>query len=211
MMVLGLRQSYFDGEIQRANDQVERRVKEIGTVYEIGRAIDKVDNQHLLRLSTERAAAVMDAQACSLMLKQPGTNSLVIAASHGLPDQIVENTRIFIGQGISGRVAATGEPLLLNSLADSPSFQGEKVEGLPGVSSSICMPMKDESGDVIGVLCIRRSARSPSFNEADLRLFGIFGTHATLAINNAKLYQRLNNKLQELSTIGALTETISST
>jgi PAS domain S-box-containing protein len=211
MMVLGLRQSYWHAEVQRANDQVERRVREIGTVYEIGRAIDKVDNQHLLRLITERAAAVMDAQACSLMLKQPGTNSLVIAASHGLPDQVVENTRIFIGQGISGRVAATGEPLLLQSLADAPMFRGQNVEGVPGVASSICMPMKDESGDVIGVLCIRRSARAASFNDADLRLFGIFATHATLAINNAKLYQKLNNKLQELSTLSALTETISST
>ena len=211
MMVLALRQTYWNEEIQRANDQVEQRVREIGTVYEIGRAIDKVDNQHLLRLITERAAAVMEAQACSLMLKQPGTNSLVIAASHGLPDQVVENTRIFVGQGISGRVAATGEPLLLNSLADAPIFRGERVEGVPGVASSICMPMKDESGDVIGVLCIRRSARAASFNDADLRLFGIFATHATLAINNAKLYQKLNNKLQELSTLSALTETISST
>lgn len=210
LIVLGLRQRHWQEEVDIANSQVERRIREIATVYEIGRAMDKVDINRLLRLITERAAAVMDAQACSLLLKQAGTNSLIIAASYGLPNEVVENTRIFIGQGISGRVAATGEPLLLQSLADEPSFKGEVVQGVPGVSSSICMPMRDDSGDVFGVLCIRRSARSPQFTEGDLRLFSIFATHATFALNNAHLYKKLDNKLQELSTLSALTETISS-
>jgi hypothetical protein len=71
MMVLGLRQQTWQDEVKLANTQVERRIREVGTVYEIGRAIDRVDIQHLLRLITERAAAVMDAQACSLLIKQP--------------------------------------------------------------------------------------------------------------------------------------------
>jgi len=208
---IALRQRRWRGEIEAAQAQAERRIREVATVYDIGQAMDKVEIDRLLDMVTEKAAAVMEAQACSLLLRLPESDSLVIAAAWGLTDHVVENARIFVGSSIAGRVVETGEPLLLNSLSDDPRFLGSGVHQLPDVSSSICMPMKDENGAVQGVLCIRRSGDGPHFRDDDLRLFSIFATQAGLAINNAQLYARLNHKLQELSTLAALTETITST
>ena len=209
--VIALRQIRWQEEITIAQTQAERRIREVATVYDIGQAMDKVEIDRLLDMVTEKAAAVMDAQACSLLLRLPETDSLVIAASFGLPSDIVENARIFVGSSVAGRVVETGEPLLLNSLDDDPRFQGSGIGGVADVSSSISMPMKDENGVVQGVLCIRRRAEAQVFTGEDLRLFSIFATQAGLAINNAQLYARLNHKLQELSTLAALTETITST
>lgn len=207
-LALALRQAQWQQAVTTSEEQVEQRLREVATVFEVGQAMDKVEIDRLLDMITEKAAHVMDAQTCSLLLKLPDTNSLVILASYGLADEVVENTRIFMGEGIAGRVAATGDPLLLNSLGDDPRFTG--VSGRPEVTSSICMPMKDENGSVHGVLCIRRRAPSPLFTREDLKLFSIFATQAALAVNNAQLYARLNHKLQELSTLAALTETVSS-
>ncbi len=209
--VIALRQTRWQDEITVAQSQVEKRIREVATVYEIGQAMDSVEIDRLLDMITEKAAAVMEAQACSLLLRLPDTDSLVIAAAFGLPSDVVENTRIFVGSSVAGRVVETGEPLLLNSLDDDPRFQGSGIGGVADVSSSICMPMKDENGVVQGVLCIRRRAAGLLFSDEDLRLFSIFATQAGLAINNAQLYARLNHKLQELSTLAALTETITST
>ncbi len=209
--VIALRQTRWQDEITVAQAQIERRIREVATVYEIGQAMDSVEIDRLLDMITEKAAAVMEAQACSLLLRLPDTDSLVIAASFGLPSDVVENSRIFVGSSVAGRVVQTGEPLLLNSLDDDPRFQGSGIGSVADVSSSICMPMKDENGVVQGVLCIRRRAAGPLFSEEDLRLFSIFATQAGLAINNAQLYARLNHKLQELATLAALTETITST
>ncbi len=208
---IALRQTRWQDEIFAAQTQVERRIREVATVYEIGQAMDKIEIDRLLEMVTEKAAAVMEAQACSLLLRQPDSDSLVIAASYGLPSDIVENARIFIGSSVAGRVVETGVPLLLNSLADDPRFQGSGIGSVADVSSSICMPMKDENGAVQGVLCIRRRSEGPLFTDEDLRLFSIFATQAGLAINNAQLYAKLSHKLQELSTLAALTETITST
>ena len=208
---IALRQEHWKEEVAQAQTQTERRIREVATVYDIGQAIDKVEIDRLLDMITERAAAVMEAEACSLLLRLPEADSLVIAASHGLPDEVVENVRVFVGSSIAGRVVETGEPLLLNSLADDPHFKDRQVHQVPDVSSSICMPLKDESGTVFGVLCIRRSHDAALFNHEDLRLFSIFATQAGLAINNAQLYAKLNHKYQELSTLAALTETITST
>ena len=209
--VIALRQMRWQDEITAAQAQVERRIREVATVYEIGQAMDKVEIDRLLDMITEKAAAVMEAQACSLLLRVPETDSLVIAASFGLPNDIVENARVFIGSSVAGRVVETGEPLLLNSLADDVRFAGSGIGSVADVSSSICMPMKDENGTVQGVLCIRRRAEGLLFTDEDLRLFSIFATQAGLAINNAQLYAKLSHKLQELSTLAALTETITST
>lgn len=207
--VLGIRQSASRHEVLLAQAQVERRIREVATVYEVGQAMDKIEIDRLLDMITERAARVMDAQACSLLLKISDTDSLAIAASYGIEDEIVENTRIFIGQGIAGQVAASGKPVRLGDLANDPHFRG--MQSSPNVSSSICMPMNDENGRVAGVLCIRRRAPSAPFTDEDMRLFSIFATQVSFAVNNARLYGRLNHKLQELSTLAALTQTISST
>ena len=210
-VAIAQRQTRWQEEIRVAQAQAERRIREMATVYEIGQAMDKVEIDRLLDMVTEKAAAVMEAQTCSLLLRLPESDSLVIAASFGLPSDIVENSRIFVGSSIAGRVVETGEPLLLNSLEDDPRFQGSGIGSVADVSSSICMPMKDENAVVQGVLCIRRRADGPVFTDEDLRLFSIFSTQAGLAINNAQLYAKLNHKLQELSTLAALTETITST
>lgn len=209
--VMGLRQARFQAQINRAQAQAERRIREVATVYEIGQAMDRVEIDRLLDMVTEKATAVMDAQACSLLLRVPDSNSLMIAASYGLPEDVVENARIFVGESIAGRVVETGEPLRLESLSDDPRFQERPIVGNPEVSSSLCMPMKDENGQAMGVLCIRRSKPSPVFSDEDMRLFSIFATQASLAINNAQLYAKLNHKIQELSTLAALTQTITST
>src|SRR5207302_2815380 len=65
-------------ELQR---QSQRRIEEVSTIYEIGQAVDSVGIERLLEIITEKAAHVMDAQACSLMRLSPQTKSLTIAAS----------------------------------------------------------------------------------------------------------------------------------
>ncbi len=195
-----------------ARRQTEKRLREVATIYEIGRAIDRIDIDDLFNFITQKAADVMDAQACSLMLINNTTDQLYIAASCGLPDEVVENTRILIGQGIAGRVAQTGEALLVQSDARSdPRFKGARGIGLPGISSSITMPMMDEHRQVKGVLSIRRRTPSAPFTEDDKRLFSIFATQAALAIKNARLYRELRSRVQELQTLSSLTETISLT
>jgi signal transduction histidine kinase len=195
-----------------ARRQIERRLREVAAIYDIGTAIDQIDIDELLDLITRKAADVMEAQACSMMLRNDATDQLVIASAFGLPDEVVENTRVLVGEGIAGRVAQTGEALLVNHDArHDPRFKGARTVGLPGISSSIVMPMFNEHRQVRGVLCIRRRTPSPAFTEDDKRLFSIFATQAGLAIKNVRLYRELRSRVQELSTLASLSETISST
>ena len=78
-----LRQQDWRDAAEGARRQTEKRLREVATIYEIGKAAGNVDVDRLLQLVTEKAAAVMDAQACSLLLRNEDTDQLVIAASYG--------------------------------------------------------------------------------------------------------------------------------
>ena len=196
--------------LESSSRLANRRMEEIAAIYEIGQAVDASDPAPVLDLIVAKAAAVMDAQTCSLMLTDERDGALVIAASHGLADDIVKGARIRFGEGIAGRVAATGEPVLIDDVAADPRF-GSKVSPRVGVSGSMCVPLRDENGLVRGVLSIRRHAPNPPFSPSDLKLFCVFATHAALALTNAQLYARLQQKIQEMSTISDVLHAINST
>lgn len=193
-----------------AAEIARRRLEEIAAIYDVGQAIDPTDIGTVLDLIVRKAAAVMDAQACSLMLRDPADGRLSIRASYGLADKIVEDTRIELGQGIAGRVLETGEPMLLTDVASDPRFE-RRVRPTAGVSGSMCVPLRNEDGVVDGVLSIRRHDPRPPFNEDDLKLFGVFAAHASLAIANARLYAGLHRKIHEMSTISNVMQAINST
>jgi PAS domain S-box-containing protein len=185
------------------HQQAEKRIREVSTIYEIGRAIDSVENDRLLEIITAKAASVMEAQACSLMRLNPETRALTIAASHGLSEDVVFMTHRALGEGIAGRVAATGKPMLIADTQQDPRLSGVHLR--PEIGSSMLVPLKDEHGGVTGVLSIRRRRPAPDFTESDLKLFSVFASQAGLAINNKQLYDDLHRHVKELSTLSDLT------
>ncbi len=197
---------YLETEAVNLQEQAEQRFREVSTIYEIGRAIDSLEITHLLDIITEKAARVMDAQACSLMRLNPDTNALSISASYGLSEDIVFMSHRAIGEGIAGRVAETGEPMLITDEVDDPRLRGLSLR--PEIGSSMIVPMKDESGGIIGVLSISRHRPTPNFSKTDLRLFSVFASQAALAINNKQLYDDLNRHVKELSTLSDLTQAV---
>jgi len=195
--------------LSESNDAANRRMEEIAALYEISSASGTIDVHPLLNIILAKAASVMGAQACSLMLRDERDDSLVIEAAYGLSDDIIKGTRIGMGEGLAGRVAATAQPVLVGDVAADPRFR-ERVRARKGISSSMLVPLFDENRGVTGVLSIRRHHPSAPFTEDDLRLFCVFATHASLAVSNARLYQQLNVKIQEMTTISDVMRAISS-
>lgn len=193
-----------------ANRSSNRHMEELAAVYEISTATESSDLRPLLDMIVAKAAAVMGAQACSLMLRDPRDGALKIEASYGLTEDVVSGARLNVGEGIAGRVAESGEPVLISDVSVDPRFAGG-VRPRPGVSGSMCVPLRDENGSVNGVLSIRRHLPNPPFGEADLKLFCVFARHAAMAISNTRLHTGLAQKIHEMSTISDVLRAINST
>lgn len=191
------------------HNQIEQRSQEVTAIYDIGKAIGSDEYQAFLDLITAKASRVMDASACSLMRLNRETQKLTIAASYGLSDDIVVFTQQAVGEGIAGRVAQTGEPLLICS--GQPELRGLGLSLRADLGSAMIVPMCDEAGRMMGVLCIRRLQPAPDFTNSDLQLFTVFASQAGLAISNQQLYADLRRRVQQLSTLSDMTQAVIST
>jgi PAS domain S-box-containing protein len=201
---LALDRTYLEAQTHLLRGEAERRIQEVLTIYDIGWTIDSVEFDRLLEVIVQKAARIMDAQACSLMRLNPDTNTLTIAASYGLPEDIVFVAQRAMGEGIAGFVAQTGEPMLIADTCQDPRLKRAVLR--PDIGSSMVVPIKVEEGQVMGVLSIRRRRPAPEFTKEDMRLFMLFAKQAALAIGHKQLYDDLHRRLKELSTLSELTQ-----
>ncbi|MBM3129925.1 MAG: GAF domain-containing protein [Chloroflexi bacterium] len=129
------------------------------------------------------------AQIVSLMLLDPTEQELGIAAAVGLPDQIIETERVPVGRGIAGRVAQSGEPLMLTeSVPLDPEIR--RLMKKPEVLSSLSLPLRVRNR-VIGVLNLSRMHGDEAFNTGDLEIATVFAGQAAMAIAQTRLFDQL--------------------
>ncbi|MCS6775681.1 MAG: GAF domain-containing protein [Chloroherpetonaceae bacterium] len=194
---------------EEAEEKACQRISELATIYEIGQAIDQVEPERVLQIITERTVQLMDAQACSLMLLDPETETLRVVACHGLPEEALQQEQ-HLGEGIAGIVARTEQPVRIAQDAPLPAHL-DGVALNPAINSSMLVPLKTRDGQVLGVLSIRRSHPAPDFTEEDLQLFTVFASQAALSITNVRLYADLRCRVEELDKISTLSRSLIST
>jgi diguanylate cyclase (GGDEF)-like protein/PAS domain S-box-containing protein len=93
--------------------------------------------------------------------------------------------RVHISEGVMGRVARSGQSVLLEDVRDDPAFLG----AIEGLVSEVCVPLFDEGG-VVGVLNVE-STDDVELTEDDLRLMNALGEHVGISIGRARLYTRV--------------------
>ncbi len=167
----------------------------------------QLDVPHLLDSIVERAAALVGTKGGGLYLYHPEQEELELVVSHYL-DKDRTGTRLRVGEGLSGQVALTGDPLIVGDYA---AWEGRalKYDGAP-FRAVMAVPLK--WGDrIIGVVDVTDLERPRSFTESDLRLLELFASQAAIAIENARLHDETTRRLEELSALGEIVDELSST
>ena len=190
-------------QMSQINKNLELAMGELSILYEISDALSSTLNlDELLHLIVRNAARSFNAQVVSLMMLDKEKQELSIRCSEGLSQEITKTTKLKIGDGIAGRVAKTGQPLLL---VDVGGLNALDIAG--DIKSALSVPLKIKD-EVIGVLNVSKTSRY-RFTEADLKLLFNLASLAAQAIEKAALYQDLKNSLEEvknsyMSTVKAL-------
>ena len=94
--------------------------------------------------------------------------------------------RTRVGEGLTGRVVETGEPLLLDD-ASACEFAVE-IEGTAKIEESIIAVPLHYGSRVTGAIVVSKLGLS-QFDEDDLRLLEVLAGHAAVALENARLYE----------------------
>lgn len=113
------------------------------------------------------------------------------------PHASASTLKLQVGFGVTGRVARTGEPVLIDS--DSPrNVLHRQLLGLKPQQTiaRMCLPLMGLHGDVVGVLAVHRSPRRP-FTQTDLETAKSFTTLLGLRLHAEQLWLAVNRHRTE--------------
>ena len=184
--------------IREVNQQLERRVRELSTLHDIGKAVTSVLNlEKVLNRVVEAAVFLTDAEEGFLLLVDRETEELYMRAVKGLSQREARSFRIKVEDTLSGQVITTGRPFMVSSVENQKEF---KIKTGYLVKSLVHVPLKLRN-EVIGVLSVHNRVSSQAFTNNDLRTLTTLAGYAAVAIENAQLYQSMEEKAQQLSQI----------
>ena len=196
--------------------RTQARARQLTTLNQVSKSITStLDLPAVLRLIMAKAVEILDVEAGSLLLMDEDTDELVFQIALGPVETKLENARMPVGTGIGGTVAQTGEPLIVNDVRHDPRWYTDLDLSTEFTTRSIlCAPLITHD-TVIGVVEAINKKDGTPFNEEDLNLLASFAAQAAIAIENARLYTRTDEKLarrvDELSTMQEIDRQLNAT
>ena len=160
--LVGLELAEATAQRRAQTQQTERedRLRAQAKIAELARATR--DPDQLLEQATTQLAELFGADGVSIMLADDA-GQLSVRSSIGLTEAAKKDKKK-VGEGISGHVAKTGQPLLLAGQVKDQRFTGND----PSIGESIVAPMRADDR-TIGVVNIRHSATAKErFNQSSV-------------------------------------------
>jgi transcriptional regulator with GAF, ATPase, and Fis domain len=142
------------------------------------------DLQEILDGITKTALDGFDCQQVSILLLERGGEELRICSSAGLLDKRLLGRTQKVGEGVAGRVAETGKPLILGGVIDPGQFRGYQAK-LHRLTASMVVPINLRN-ERIGVLCISSRLPDQSYDGEDLRVLQVFSEIVAVCIRHAQ-------------------------
>ncbi len=144
----------------------------------------------------------------TITILNPETNEIQIEVAQGLTAEARRRGRYKLGEGITGRVVETGEPMVVPRVSQEPMFlnrtrtRGREKDEI----SFICVPIKINQ-QTIGALSVDRRYQDLDLDR-DVRLLTIIASIIAQAGNNLMLLDREKELLRDenLKLKGALQE-----
>ena len=182
----------------RLLETLRSRQAHLETLLEVSRQLSRFQPiESLLATISEACGRLLGSESVGFRLVDG--DELVLAGSWGDAKDVMVTPRLKIGESLSGRVAASGEPLVVTDLANDPRIIPAHREPIVqrGYRALLAVPVK--VGDrVAGVLSIR-TRRDEGFSAEDLMIATAFASQAAVALENSRLYQETRRAYQELS------------
>jgi len=198
-------------ENARLHRETHQRVDELTTLSLISQAITSTLNlEATLTIITDHALRLLDATAASVVLHDEVKSDLWFhTASGGVPD-FVRGVRLAAGQGIVGWVIQQGEPTLVPDVSQDPRFFGDIDQETGFITRSvICVPLQTEK-QTTGAIEVMNKKSGP-FTQEDLRLLNWLATPATIAIENARLFEAESSARKQAEILREATTTLTYT
>lgn len=181
-------------------NRIEKRVERLELLSKFGKILNStLDHNEVRRRAIEAATQLMKAEAGSLLLLEEGKDQLSFEVAIGECEEDIKKIKLNMGEGIAGWVAKNDQGLIVNNPEDDHRFF-KGVDERTGLKTRnlLCVPLKIK-GRVAGVLEAINKKDGENFDEEDLSLFTSLADQVAIALDNARLYQDLEEMFFQMT------------
>jgi len=155
---------------------LEERLRRLEAVTDV--ALSRLGVDQLLHELLERVRELLSTDTAAVLLLDDSGQFLVATAARGLEEEVSQGSRVPLGRGFAGRIAAERRPVTIDEV--SPATVVNPVLMMKGVQSMLGVPLM--AGDVLlGVLHVG-TLRSRRFTPDDVALLEQVADRAALAV-----------------------------
>ncbi len=147
------------------------------------------DLNAILEIALENALHIAGTTMGGVLLLREQDQVLSYRIHRGLPNASVEGVYLKVGEGIAGRVAQAGKPILLEDISGDPQAIRLDLVAIDGVRGFISIPLKARNC-IKGVMNIISYRPSP-LTKFDIHLLASIGDQVGVAIERISLYEQL--------------------
>ncbi len=153
----------------------------------------------LLDEAPRRAAAIFEAEVCSLYLLEGDGNELVMRGNVGFSSRVLGQVRLGIGEGITGEAVEYLRPISADAAEQHTSYRHFAELGEERFPVFLAVPIRGKSGP-LGAIVIQRRERS--FTGHDVELLTALGGLIAAGIRHAELIDAKRDKVPARRTGG---------
>ena len=150
----------------------------------------------VLNHAMKAAEEFMDAEASSVLELDEQEGDIIFRLARGNRGGSVQTLRLERGEGIAGSVIESGRPMIVEDVQREERFS-DRFDRETGFKtrSLICVPLIIRE-KTIGALQVINKKTGMPFTEEDLEILTALARQIAVALDNAKLYQRLEENFK---------------
>lgn len=191
-------------ENSKLYEKERNMVKQLSAIADVGTTVTSVLN--LAKLLDEVVNTISNTfgyYRIAILIVEG--NELVYKSGAGYPPSALDGLRLKIGtEGVTGLVAMTGEPKLISDVSLEPLY----IAMDPNVKCELAVPLNIKN-KTIGVLNVE-DIEIGKLDNVDLKLLSTLATQIAIAIENARLYEEAQRRIDELSVLHGVGRSVSS-
>jgi len=163
-----------------------REELEMAVLSEVGEAVGgALQLEKVFERTMEILAREMKMRRGTMVMLDRAAGDLKIVAAHGLSPKEQERGRYKIGEGVTGRVVQTGQPVVVADISQDPLFldrtRARAAAKTEGKVSFVCVPLRVDN-EVVGAISVDRDFEGDETLAKDQRLLQIIASLISQAI-----------------------------
>jgi adenylate cyclase len=182
---------------QRKTKELEEKHRRLTALYEVSRALNSVlDLERVLNLAMDAVMGVTGAERGFAMLLDSKSDEWVLTLARQIDHQEIESPSFHTNREAIEKVIATHTPVVATDVRGG----GDLMVQTNGIGdtprSTLCVPLMIRK-QLTGVIYVDNQVQKGAFTEQDLDFLIAFADQAAIAVENARLYEKVTARMRE--------------